>query len=63
MSLTGPINMTEALRRGLVKNALDSVHYLENFSQDETYQSHLYHMLSLLKFTEMALSIERFRRE
>lgn len=62
MSLTEPINLTETLRRELVVNAIDSVHYLESFSDDETYQNHVYHLVSLLKFTEMALSIERFRK-
>jgi hypothetical protein len=62
MSLTEPINLTETLRRELVSTAVDSIHYLENFSDDETYQSHVYHLVSLLKFTEMALSIERFRK-
>ena len=62
MSLTEPINLTETLRRELVSTAIDSVHYLESFSDDETYQSHVYHLVSLLKFTEMALSIERFKR-
>lgn len=61
MSLTEPINMTEALRRELVLTAIDSVDYLESFSDDETYQSHVYHLVSLLKLTEMALSIERFK--
>ena len=62
MSLTEPINITEALRRELVLTAIDSVDYLESFSDDETYQSHVYHLVSLLKLTEMALSIERFRK-
>lgn len=60
MSLTKPINMTEKLRRELVLTATDSVDYLKNFSNDKTYQSHVYHLVSLLKMTEMALSIERF---
>ena len=63
MSLTEPINMTEVLRRELVLTAIDSVDYLESFSDDETYQSHVYHLVSLLKLTEMALSIERFKKE
>lgn len=63
MSLTEPINMTEVLRRELVLTAIDSVDYLESFSDDETYQSHVYHLVSLLKLTEMALSIERFKRK
>ena len=58
---TEPINMTEIIRRELVSTALDSVKYLENFSNDKIYQSHVYHIVSLLKFTEMALSIERFK--
>ena len=60
MSLVNPINMTEALRREVVLTAADSIHYLESFSNDKTYQSHLYYLVSLLKLTEMALSIERF---
>lgn len=60
MSLTEPINMTEVLRRELVLTAIDSVDYLKSFSDDKTYQSHVYHLVSLLKLTEMALSIERF---
>ena len=60
-ALTEPINMTEIIRRELVSTALDSVKYLENFSNDKIYQSHVYHIVSLLKFTEMALSIERFK--
>ena len=63
MSLTEPINMTEVLRRELVLTAIDSVDYLKSFSDDETYQSHVYHLVSLLKLTEMALSIEKFRKE
>ena len=63
MSLTEPINMTEVLRRELVLTAIDSVDYLESFSDDETYQRHVYHLVSLLKLTEMALSIERFKRK
>ena len=62
MSLTEPISLTETLRREFVSGSLDSVHYLENFSSDETYQNHLYRIVSLLKLTEMALSIERFRK-
>lgn len=61
MSLTEPINMTEVLRRELVVTAIDSVDYLKNFSDDKTYQSHVNHLVSLLKLTEMALSIERFK--
>lgn len=61
-ALTEPINLTEQLRREFVANALDSVHYIENFSSDETYQSHVYRLVSLLKLTEMALSIERFEK-
>ena len=60
-ALTEPINITETIRRELVSTALDSVKYLENFSNDKIYQSHVYHIVSLLKFTEMALSIERFK--
>lgn len=60
-ALTEPFNMTEMLRREFVVNALDSVHYLENFSNDETYQNHVYRLVSLLKLTEMALGIERFK--
>lgn len=56
-----PFNMTEMLRREYVQGALDSVKYLEEFSNDETYQSHVYHLVSLLKLTEMALSIERYK--
>ena len=63
MSLTEPINMTEVLRRELVLTAIDSVDYLESFSDDETYQSYVYHLISLIKLTEMALSIERFKKE
>lgn len=59
MSLTGPINMTEVLRRELVLTAMDSIDYLKRFSDDKTYQSHVNHLVSLLKVTEMALSIER----
>ena len=59
MSLAEPINMTEVLRRELVITALDSIDYLESFSSDKTYQSHVNHLVSLLKVTEMALSIER----
>ena len=61
-ALTEPFNMTEMLRREFVSGSLDSVHYLENFSSDETYQNHLYRIVSLLKLTEIALSIERFNR-
>lgn len=60
MSLTKPTNMTEKLRRELVLTAIDSVDYLKNFSDDKTYQSHVDHLVSLLKLTEMALSMERF---
>ena len=60
-ALTEPFNMTEMLRREYVKGAVDSVKYLEEFSNDETYQSHVYRLVSLLKLTEMALSIERFK--
>ncbi len=60
MSLAEPINMTEVLRRELVVTAVDSIDYLKNFSDDKTYQSHVNHLVSLLKLTEMALSIERF---
>lgn len=63
MSLVGPINMTEVLRRELVATAVDSVDYLKSFSDDKIYQSHVYHLVSLLKITEMALSIERFKNE
>lgn len=63
MSLTEPINMTEVLRRELVLTAIDFVDYLKSFSDDKTYQSHVYHLVSLLKLTEMALSIEKFRKE
>lgn len=59
--LTEPFSMTEMLRREYVQGALDSVKYLEEFSNDETYQSHVYHLVSLLKLTEMALSIERYK--
>lgn len=51
--------MTEVLRRELVLTAIDSVDYLKSFSDDKTYQSHVDHLVSLLKLTEMALSIER----
>lgn len=61
MSLTEPINMTEVLRRKLVVTAIDSIDYLKNFSDDKTYQSHVDHLVSLLKLTEMTLSIERFK--
>lgn len=61
MSLAEPINMTEVLRRELVLTAIDSVDYLKSFSDDKTYQSHVDHLVSLLKLTEMALSIERFK--
>lgn len=61
MSLTEPINMTEVLRRELVVTAIDSIDYLKNFSDDKTYQSHVDHLVSLLKLTEMTLSIERFK--
>ena len=60
MSLTEPINMTEVLRRELVLTAVDSIDYLKSFSDDKTYQSHVDRLVSLLKLTEMALSIERF---
>ena len=60
MSLAEPINMTEVLRRELVVTAVDSIDYLKSFSDDKTYQSHVGHLVSLLKLTEMALSIERF---
>lgn len=60
MSLTKPTNMTEKLRRELVLTAIDSVDYLKNFSDDKTYQSHVDHLISLLKLTEMALNMERF---
>lgn len=60
MSLTKPTNMTEKLRRELVLTATDSVDYLKNFSDDKTYQSHVNHLISLLKLTEMALNMERF---
>lgn len=56
-----PFNMTEMLRREYVQGSVDSVKYLEEFSNDETYQSHVYHLVSLLKLTEMALSIERYK--
>ena len=59
--LTEPFNMTEMLRREYVQGSVDSVKYLEEFSNDETYQSHVYHLVSLLKLTEMALSIERYK--
>lgn len=59
--LTEPFSMTEMLRREYVKGSVDSVKYLEEFSNDETYQSHVYHLVSLLKLTEMALSIERYK--
>lgn len=59
MSLTGSINMTEVLRRELISTVIDSIDYLESFSSDKTYQSHVNHLVSLLKVTEMALSIER----
>ena len=58
-ALTEPFNMTEILRREYAQGAVDSVKYLEEFSNDETYQSHVYRLVSLLKLTEMALSIER----
>lgn len=61
-ALTEPFNMTEMLRREYVQGAIESVKYLESFSDDKTYQSHVYHLISLLKLTEMALSIERFKR-
>lgn len=57
-ALTEPFNMTEMLRREYVQGAVKSVKYLESFSDDETYQSHVYRLVSLLKLTEMALSIE-----
>lgn len=60
-ALTEPFNMTEMLRREYVQGAVESVEYLEEFSSDETYQSHVYRLVSLLKLTEMALSIERFK--
>lgn len=56
-----PFNMTEMLRREYVQGSVDSVKYLEEFSNDETYQNHVYHLVSLLKLTEMALSIERYK--
>ncbi len=56
-----PFNMTEMLRREYVQGSADSVKYLDEFSNDETYQSHVYHLVSLLKLTEMALSIERYK--
>lgn len=56
-----PFNMTEMLRRECVQGSVESVKYLEEFSNDETYQSHVYHLVSLLKLTEMALSIERYK--
>lgn len=62
MSLTEPFNMTEMLRREYVQGAVKSVKYLESFSDDETYQSHVYRLVSLLKLTEMALSIERAKK-
>lgn len=60
-ALTEPFNMTEMLRREYVQRAVESVKYLESFSDDETYQSHVYRLVSLLKLTEMALSIERYK--
>ena len=60
-ALTEPFNMTEMLRREYVQGSVESVKYLESFSDDETYQSHVYHLVSLLKLTEMALSIERYK--
>lgn len=61
--LTEPFNMTEMLRREYVQGSVESVKYLESFSDDETYQSHVYHIVSLLKLTEMALSIERYKNK
>ncbi len=63
MSLTEPINMTEILRRELVLTAIDSIDYLKSFSDDKTYQNHVDHLISLLKLTEMALSIERYKND
>ena len=63
MSLTEPINMTEILRRELVSTAIDSIDYLKSFSDDKTYQNHVDHLVSLLKLTEMALSIERYKND
>ena len=60
-ALTEPFNMTEMLRREYAQGAVDSVKYLEEFSNDETYRSHIYRLVSLLKLTEMALSIERYK--
>lgn len=60
-ALTEPFNMTEILRREYVHGAVESVKYLENFSDNEVYQSHVYRLVSLLKLTEMTLNIERFK--
>lgn len=60
MSLTKSTNLTEILRREMVSTTMNSVDYLKNFSNDEIYLSHVNHLVSLLKLTEMALSIERF---
>lgn len=61
LALTEPFNMTEILRREYVHGAAKSVKYLENFSDNEAYQNHVYRLVSLLKLTEMTLNIERFK--
>lgn len=60
-ALTEPFNVTEKLRREYVHGVVKSIKYLENFSDNEIYQNHVYHIIFLLKLTEMALSIERFK--
>jgi hypothetical protein len=48
-ALTEPFNMTEKLRREYVHGAVESVKYLENFSNNEIYQNHIYHIVFFVK--------------
>ncbi len=50
-TLIKPFNMIEILRQEYVHGAVESVKYLENFSNNEIYQNHIYHIVSWLKLT------------
>lgn len=49
--------LTEELRQEQVKIAHESIKWLEKYSDNKDYQTHLYNLVELIKLTEMELSI------
>ena len=52
---------TETLRQKCLEGAYDSLKFLEEYSNDLSYQEHLFKIRSLLITTEQCLSIERYK--